>query len=479
MSNYTINWQSNGTEGVPGKANIILPQRTADSTSTSITLTGRGLPNYGEIQQENFIRLMENFASKDQPANPTVGQFWFNTEQNILYVRAISALAGTKPKYYLASPSDTTCWLQVWPTANSYASLSEYNGLATVLNRIISAPTVFGSDPAAENNQWGWGQTDLVPVYTDASTLAPGFSSAIFPANFNNEAWVILLARARKAARFVGIDEANISPVGFIDDGRPGPEGNTLSNTYNDSGTGGAGTLPNFTSGFLDFGQSTLQVLYTNTVAVVSQLAASRFTKAVLSTTGSSLTGHTRTLAWNSTLSHEFVATFVSENAAKAYFNSGGELRFVFSHAPSIPDAINNAWSAFMASQTLITLDYKGLKRGTVYQPKLAGGSDYLGFYDLTGSEETLYKRDREYGMYNYISDGGIEISGYTTVSGSAFNVHLKISFVEGLQPGETIQGSTSSSLWGYKANSLNMNSPQINFPSVSQAGTFITAPAP
>jgi hypothetical protein len=82
MSNYTIDWQSNNTEGIPGKAPISLPQKTSNSTATSITLTGRGLLNYGEIQQENYIRLMENFASATAPLHPTVGQIWFDSTNN-------------------------------------------------------------------------------------------------------------------------------------------------------------------------------------------------------------------------------------------------------------------------------------------------------------------------------------------------------------------------------------------------------------
>ena len=86
MSNYHIDWQSANAHGIPRKEPIILPQKLLDSTSTSITLTGRGVNNYGEIQQENFIRLLENFASKTSPLNPTVGQLWFDGVTNVPYV---------------------------------------------------------------------------------------------------------------------------------------------------------------------------------------------------------------------------------------------------------------------------------------------------------------------------------------------------------------------------------------------------------
>lgn len=82
MANYTVDWQSSGLPGL-NKTPITIPEKTIDSTATSLTLTGKGVANYGEIQQENFIRLMENFASANAPLAPTVGQLWFDTTANV------------------------------------------------------------------------------------------------------------------------------------------------------------------------------------------------------------------------------------------------------------------------------------------------------------------------------------------------------------------------------------------------------------
>jgi hypothetical protein len=78
MSNYIIDWQSGGTEGIPGKGSITLPEKQTNATATSLVLTGRGVSNYGETQQENFLRLLEHFASGNPPAHPTIGQLWFD-----------------------------------------------------------------------------------------------------------------------------------------------------------------------------------------------------------------------------------------------------------------------------------------------------------------------------------------------------------------------------------------------------------------
>jgi len=56
--------------------------------STSITFVGRNYSGYGEVQNENFLHLLENFANNTAPAKPVQGQIWFNStigDQNLNY----------------------------------------------------------------------------------------------------------------------------------------------------------------------------------------------------------------------------------------------------------------------------------------------------------------------------------------------------------------------------------------------------------
>ena len=68
---------------VPGKNTITLQQLTYDN-STSLRLTGMGVASYGQDQQNNFIHLLENFASSTPPNNPTVGQTWYNPSTDVM-----------------------------------------------------------------------------------------------------------------------------------------------------------------------------------------------------------------------------------------------------------------------------------------------------------------------------------------------------------------------------------------------------------
>jgi hypothetical protein len=55
-------------------------------TTTSLSLVGRNFVGYGEIQNENFVHLLENFAGANPPSRPIAGQSWFNTQNNVLHV---------------------------------------------------------------------------------------------------------------------------------------------------------------------------------------------------------------------------------------------------------------------------------------------------------------------------------------------------------------------------------------------------------
>lgn len=56
------------------------------NTSTSLSLLGKNYIGYGELQNENFIHLLENFAGPNPPPRAISGQTWFDTGRNILNV---------------------------------------------------------------------------------------------------------------------------------------------------------------------------------------------------------------------------------------------------------------------------------------------------------------------------------------------------------------------------------------------------------
>jgi hypothetical protein len=72
-----------------GEVLVNLVDGEVDNTSTSLNLLGKNYLGYGELIAENFVHMLENFASTTPPGDEEVltGQLWFNTGENRLAVR--------------------------------------------------------------------------------------------------------------------------------------------------------------------------------------------------------------------------------------------------------------------------------------------------------------------------------------------------------------------------------------------------------
>jgi hypothetical protein len=57
-----------------------------DDRSTDITLIGKNYSGFGEIFNENLIKILENFAESAQPDHPLRGQIWFDSSESKLKV---------------------------------------------------------------------------------------------------------------------------------------------------------------------------------------------------------------------------------------------------------------------------------------------------------------------------------------------------------------------------------------------------------
>lgn len=74
-----------------------------NAVDTSLTLVGKGYPNYGQVVDQNFVKLLENFASSLPPENPIEGQLWYDT---------------SNPSNKVLRIMDGTAGAVSWPSAN-------------------------------------------------------------------------------------------------------------------------------------------------------------------------------------------------------------------------------------------------------------------------------------------------------------------------------------------------------------------------
>lgn len=104
---------------------------TVNNTNTSLTLIGKNYAGYGIFLNENYIKLLENFAYSTAPSAPLTGQLWYDSANAILKVFngtswkpiSSSAAGATAP----AGPITGDLW---WDTASS--QLKVWSGAAWV-----------------------------------------------------------------------------------------------------------------------------------------------------------------------------------------------------------------------------------------------------------------------------------------------------------------------------------------------------------
>ena len=75
---YIVNFTDN-----ENKTPITVFDNTS-SQDTSLTFPGRNVTGYGQIIAENFLSVLENFASASAPVNPVEGQLWYDTTNGVL-----------------------------------------------------------------------------------------------------------------------------------------------------------------------------------------------------------------------------------------------------------------------------------------------------------------------------------------------------------------------------------------------------------
>lgn len=82
-----MSYQVNFTDTTLNPEPLVVEDNSPNS-ATSLVFPGRNVTGYGKTIAENFLHLLENFASPNPPneSKAVVGQLWYNSQENKLFV---------------------------------------------------------------------------------------------------------------------------------------------------------------------------------------------------------------------------------------------------------------------------------------------------------------------------------------------------------------------------------------------------------
>jgi hypothetical protein len=227
---------------------VTLADGTIDTSTTDLTLIGKGYAGFGEKLNENLVKLLENFNNTSAPTNKQQGQLWFDKTNKQLQV-----YSGDKWKPVGSSTNSTTSpsnavqgdmWFD---TTNS--QLYVYSGSAWTL---IGPTSVAGSGvtnvvPETVQDNTGVNRSILKLVANDAvvgvvSNLAftPSSSetaaAALITAGYSTVAQGLQLSSTVSSAKFRGTATDSDALGGVA-------AANYLRSNANDTSTGTLGLL--------------------------------------------------------------------------------------------------------------------------------------------------------------------------------------------------------------------------------------------
>jgi len=131
-----------------GSVLVNIPNGEVDDLTTSLSLVGKNVNNYGEILNNNFVKLLTNSADNTSPLSPQTGQLWFDKTTNKLKVFNGSGweppLQPTVDSVITGSPSQGDLW---YDTSNSQFKIYVNNTWTVVGPSVNPNLGRFGIEP--------------------------------------------------------------------------------------------------------------------------------------------------------------------------------------------------------------------------------------------------------------------------------------------------------------------------------------------
>ena len=449
---YILRWTNPAVDA--GKTDITVPPLSIVSNATPFTFTGKGAANYAQIQQENLIHLLENFANNTAPQHPTVGQTWYDTDATVLklctstvpiswksiagvQITEVGEPAPTNPKLgdlwfertgplsgylYVYSgtgrfPLSSTGiggWNQIWPIPTETALRAEYDEMKALLNTLLFKGTDEFSNVCIGAGAIGRLFTTLTnfqaldTALNAALTTTPDTNIGVAsPADIEAQPvsadWDQLLAAARWAVQRLDLPSdmwQDVSDIPFVQDGRQPPA--SLTSSY------APGSLePRYpTVNRLNsrrYGQVTMARMYAETMNVLAIAAANKYNvRGVAGNSGTNAEFHPDVAKWTHcrrqgsfTGGSGLVSTIFrwsSNDERDRFIYGGNSIEVVLSHSPSAsPSSADAALQTFIGKHNRFRITADKVRAlGGVAPYTLAVAPVAVGMNNIIGTAPAL-----------------------------------------------------------------------------------------
>lgn len=184
-----------------------------------------------------------------------------------------------------------------------------------------------------------------------------------------------------------------------------------------------------------------------NLSTLISTLDTNRNNADVADMTVSSALTSSIATPWTGTIFHELTADFGSENNARYYFNSGGEIRFSASRTGGSATTVNTNWTTLLTNVGTVKMS----ANSTTYTGSGGTITNNVGYFGLTGTYQEIFIH---YGTAPYsASYYSIQVRRESYVGANGGNGSLLRCYVTFFDDGyANVDGTTTSQIDQYKA---------------------------
>ena len=176
-----------------------------------------------------------------------------------------------------------------------------------------------------------------------------------------------------------------------------------------------------------------------------------------------------RTTAWNGTVTHTMTLTFSSANAARYFFNAGGNVQFSASLTGYPSDAglaKDQDWAMLLTNMRTITMNSNSTACSGSYDVLTTA----VGFYQLTTTPTNIFRKATASPTY---TPNQYDIYASVNSNSSPSVITFSIQFQDLSAPGgwgvdENVAGTLSSFVQAYYATGSNVS---VSLPSVTSSG--------